>query len=446
MIRFWKVICLFLVSFLLLCSCNQGAEEDFFFGTTATRSTSRATESQPQKNPTPTKLTPEIYESGEILSRLTDKPYVVDIGGSGVTVELAYQGWPTICRGDGDTLYATSSLRIGHVDPFSVTAFYVSHDSGKTWSEPMIINDTPLDDRDTGVVYMGGGKLLVSFFTVNESSFLDNGEYNTDWGWGYSTPEQRVAKRAEWSKLGSAELAKYRGSFVLLSDDYGKTWSEPIKVPWCDPHGPSLMKNGRTLIAPGLVSDTSGTKFCTYISRDFGKTWSLNSTVKMPQLPNDENTWGYFEPHVIQLSDGSYLGGIRICTTKGPANSVETYGIFVTKSHDGKNWTTPEKIEGLVGSPPHFFELDNGVVLLTYSYRIGNRGSRGRLSYDGGQTWDEEEIVISEITSERNSDVGYPSTVQLADGSLLTIYYQAYGNDYPTSILYTRWRLNEVAE
>ena len=432
---------------VLLCSCNEASNEDLFASTTAKKNeTKPATTESKVELQKPTHLVPEFYETGEILGRLTEKPYVVDIGGSGVTVELAYQGWPTICKGEGSTLYAASSLRIGHVDPFSVTAFYVSHDNGETWSEPRVINDTPLDDRDTGIVYIGGGKMLISFFTVSQNSFLDDGEYNTDWGWGYSTQEQRAAKRAEWNKLGNAELAKYNGSFVLLSDDYGETWSEPIKMSACSPHGPSLMKDGRTLIMSSLETKSGVTSFCTYVSRDFGKTWSKNSSVEMPPLPKDENTWGYFEPYVIQLKDGSYLGGIRICTTKGPTNSVETYGIFTTKSYDGKEWTTPTQIEGVRGVPPHFLELSNGVILLTYSYRMEPRGCRGKLSYDGGETWSADEIIISENTSEKNNDLGYPSTVELADGTLITAYYQPYGNDYPASVLYTKWRLNEVEE
>jgi sialidase-1 len=40
-----------------------------------------------------------------------------------------------------------------------------------------------------------------------------------------------------------------------------------------------------------------------------------------------------------------------------------------------------------------------------------------------------------------DTDLGYPSTVELSDGSLLTVYYQKYAGDEKCSILQTRWRL-----
>ncbi len=112
------------------------------------------------------KLIPEFYVKNEALAHLVGEKAIPVKVDEDNTVYLDYQGWPSICKGEGDTLYAASSLRIAHVDPFSVTAFFKSEDGGKTWSEPKIINDTPTDDRDTGILYMGNGRLLVTFFTI----------------------------------------------------------------------------------------------------------------------------------------------------------------------------------------------------------------------------------------------------------------------------------------
>ena len=38
-------------------------------------------------------------------------------------------------------------------------------------------------------------------------------------------------------------------------------------------------------------------------------------------------------------------------------------------------------------------------------------------------------------------DHGYPSSVELSDGSILTVYYQRYRDDAFASILQTRWEL-----
>ena len=60
------------------------------------------------------------------------------------------------------------------MDPFGKTVMYISRNGGKTWTPPIIINDTYLDDRDAGILYMGNGKLLVSWFTRNAE------EYNSE--------------------------------------------------------------------------------------------------------------------------------------------------------------------------------------------------------------------------------------------------------------------------
>ena len=76
-----------------------------------------------------------------------------------------YHGWPSVCRLDDGALAAVwSGFRLAHVCPYGKTAMSKSYDEGKTWCSPMIINDTPLDDRDAGIVNISGGSLLVTWF------------------------------------------------------------------------------------------------------------------------------------------------------------------------------------------------------------------------------------------------------------------------------------------
>lgn len=376
-----------------------------------------------------TKLIPEYYEIGAVVSRLAEEPVTVEIGKTGVTVDLSYHGWPTVVKDENGVLYAAASLRREHVDPFGVSAFFESKDGGVTWSKPRIIHDFPVDDRDVGLVYIGEGKMAATFFTIGSDYFLPGGDYASCWG--KCTNEQKEAKLNEWNGYAADELSRFDGRFVMLTEDYGKTWGEPIPVPFTGPHGPALMNDGKTLISSGV----SETEYSTYISNDYGKTWTLNSKASLPELPSG---YSYSEPYVIQLSDGSFLAGIR---SEKSGIIGTSYSIWTLKSNDGKNWTTAQRIPTVVGAPPHFLELSNGAVLLTYSYRVGNRGVRGCLSYDGGVTWDAEELEISNNTSTKNNDLGYPSTVELSDGTLITVYYQPYGNDYPSALLYTKWKL-----
>ena len=51
------------------------------------------------------------------------------------------------------------------------------------------------------------------------------------------------------------------------------------------------------------------------------------------------------------------------------------------------------------------------------------------LSCDGGKTWDTDHEVLLAGDGVRNGDLGYPSTVQLDDGSLVTAVYYASGSE-----------------
>ena len=77
-----------------------------------------------------------------------------------------YCGWPSICRDERGVLYVTASaFRIQHVDPCGKNAMWISRDEGKTWSKPFIINDSRMDDRDTGIISLGGGHMIATWFS-----------------------------------------------------------------------------------------------------------------------------------------------------------------------------------------------------------------------------------------------------------------------------------------
>jgi len=81
--------------------------------------------------------------------------------------------------------------------------------------------------------------------------------------------------------------------------------------------------------------------------------------------------------------------------------------------------------------------LRDGRLCLTYGYRDAPYGMRARLSSDEGATWGEE-IILRDGGG--NHDLGYPRTVQRADGQVVTVYYW---NDRPDGERYiaaTLWR------
>ena len=91
------------------------------------------------------------------------------------------------------------------------------------------------------------------------------------------------------------------------------------------------------------------------------------------------------------------------------------------------------------GYPPHLTVLDNGWLLAVYGVRREIYSERACISRDGGKTWDvEHEIILSRAP---DSDLGYPASVQLDDGSILTIFYQVDKPGEKTSLMSTHWEL-----
>jgi hypothetical protein len=64
--------------------------------------------------------------------------------------------------------------------------------------------------------------------------------------------------------------------------------------------------------------------------------------------------------------------------------------------------------------------LRDGRLCLTYGYRDAPFKMCARLSGDEGATWGEEIVLRADGG---NHDVGYPRTVQRADGRVVTVYY-----------------------
>ncbi|MBN1541907.1 exo-alpha-sialidase, partial [candidate division KSB1 bacterium] len=77
-----------------------------------------------------------------------------------------YIGWPTLTLTTENELIAVfSGDRDAHVCPWGKTQLIRSSDTGITWTDPVTINNTPLDDRDAGILQTDQGTWVVSWFT-----------------------------------------------------------------------------------------------------------------------------------------------------------------------------------------------------------------------------------------------------------------------------------------
>jgi hypothetical protein len=89
---------------------------------------------------------------------------------------------------------------------------------------------------------------------------------------------------------------------------------------------------------------------------------------------------------------------------------------------DGRTWKFDNKAVPTTGegNPPSMIKLADGRICLTYGVRAAPYEMRARLSDDGGRTWGKE-IVLRGNGGGR--DVGYPASIQLPNGNVVTTYY-----------------------
>ena len=344
-----------------------------------------------------------------------------------------YHGWPTMVRRkNGELLLAFSGGRETHICPFGRLELMRSKDHGKSWGWPQVIYDSPIDDRDAGIVETKQGSLLLTNFTsLRYAEDLEAAEKIP----AGQPKAWEALKLAEWraahDRLSPEERQRELGTWMWRSTDGGVTWSARYAVPCNSPHGPISLNDGRVLYL-GVSLWAKERVVGAWLSPDDGLTWNLASLI--PTRPGDRSE-EYHEVHGIECSSGKLIAHIR---NHNEQNNRET---LQSESMDGgKTWTVPHSI-GVWGLPSHLTRLKNGHLLMTYGYRRPPFGNRARLSTDEGLTWSEPMTITEDGLT---FDLGYPSTVQCEDGMLVTVWYEVLKGSELAQLRQARWRI--VAE
>ena len=344
-----------------------------------------------------------------------------------------YNAWPTVLRlSDGTLLAAWSGDRFKHICPFGRVMMSRSLDGGYTWLPPYCVQDTPLDDRDAGLLQVGDKILMTSF---NNDRAMQR-KYNEHWLHAPNTPEKK-AFVAAYLDMITDEDEKTVGPTLAVSSDNGYTFSDPVNIPLTCPHGPTLLKNGKILHVGTIpIKFRDGTRvgcgiYACYLDTDC-------SVVEGPWLvaeaPEDNIEW--CEPYAKEMPNGEILLAIRY---QNKVDGPRTQTIYMCRStDDGKTFSKPV-CTGWDGYPPHIFVDSKGRVIVTHGCRHDPMGIRARVSYDNGYTFGEEIVLRDDGI---DWDLGYPSTTENHLGQLVTVYYMKEIDDVNENrIQYTIWEI-----
>jgi hypothetical protein len=336
-----------------------------------------------------------------------------------------YTGWPTLCRrANGQLIVTASGGREAHVCPFGRVEMITSDDEGKTWSWPRTLIDGPIDDRDSGVLETAKGTLLVTTFTslAYEPTLA---KANQEKKWDH-------ARLAEWNAVNARLPAEARkkelGVWIIRSTDGGVTWSARYDALVNSPHGPIQLSDGRLLYA-GKDLWREGERVGVCESTDDGQSWRWLADI----APRDGDKHSeYHELHAVETADKRIIVHIR---NHNATNDRET--LQCESADGGKTWSRPKSI-GVWGLPSHLVKLRDGRLVMTYGHRRAPLGNQARVSTDHGRTWSEPIVLSSDGAS---GDLGYPSTVELADGTLLSVWYEVSKGATKAGLRQARWQL-----
>jgi len=237
---------------------------------------------------------------------------------------------------------------------------------------------------------------------------------------------------------------KFKSEKFYYSLDRCRSWAGPFKLPTFG--RPSLLARTDYLVegenrltafvAASKKTGQEGQPLCIR-TNDGGLTWDLVGWIgKQPP-----SSYGYaIMPATVRVGETGYLSMIR---RGGQFDGQKRWWVEAFLSHDdGRSWYMLDKprIENS-GNPATLTRLDNGSLALTYGWRRSPYGIRAQVSHDDGQTWSR----VASLRSDGSSwDIGYPRTVQRADGKCVTVYYYHNSDQPERFIACTIWDPSRV--
>ena len=313
---------------------------------------------------------------------------------------FAFPGVALLKNGDLAVVYREGTIH--NHEPTGKVSLSRSADGGRTWLPRVSALDRPdMDDRDPSIFQMSDGTVLLT-----------------------------------------------SGDCISTSTDNAQTWSKPQPTPVFGPHGAVEDEDGaivygalkRTVqneltrievhpleLAVGRTVGSRPMRLlanAAYRSKDKGLSWEpAGIATYTAYMPGPMDYVWLDEPFMCVVPEKFWIFTARV--------DLDGFARIIRSSDRGKTWDPIIKTH-VWGYPQHLLRLRDGRLLMSYGYRREPWGVRACLSSDNGKTWDiDNEILIrmdggtadAQPTKVISKDLGYPVSVQLADGRIFTVYY-----------------------
>ena len=311
--------------------------------------------------------------------------------------------WPNLTLLNDGTLTATIFNQPAHGRVEGDVETWISTDGGVLWERSGV---AAIHDPGTNRLNVAAGRAHDGSLVV-----LSSGSSNLE-------PRGQTASNVSWDFLPI---------LVSRSSDRGRTWqrSSSVDLPsgadYLIPFGDIIVGPGKTLAACAYHdgryrrkgnpsrnrrTPTGKAKGSSYLlfSKDDGRTWGDAVVIGADD---------YNETVILRLRPDRWLAAAR--TIKDAHLEL-----FISED-EGRSWAAAGPLTLPRQHPAHLLRLKDGRIILTYGVRDPGHAAVGmRWSDDEGRTWKPATTLVH---LEGSRDHGYPSTVELADGTLVTAYY-----------------------
>ena len=337
---------------------------------------------------------------------------------------FAYISHPTITvlpSGDWLTAFNHSRRRDPAMhppgDPLYRTLTSRSTDRGTTWETPVFAPDFDWYGTECpGLATTRKGTVLLSQFRFGwyplplAKQRRREGEYISinlpGKGWTEDFGDD------DWEQSLTTWARAYHGLYLHRSTDGGNVYRDTVRLE-CAPYRDGYTRTGVRLLSDGRLAypvtehhPPHNTHTYLFFSEDDGLSWTS------PVMICRDDDLKFGEPDIAEIGPGELF-----CILRESKISGHLYGCRSTDG--GASWSPPVKT-GIFGHPGQLTALSDGRLLCTYGRRITPFGILMSLSEDGGRTWGNEFIVRDDLP---NGDLGYPTTIEYAEGKLFCVYY-----------------------